>query len=277
MFKLLKKIKSNLFKDKRVALIKLEGIIIDSNYVPVVSKITELFEEVKKQGIKSLVLRINSPGGTVAASQELHDAIKKLKKEGVKVIASLGDVAASGGVYTAIAADKIVSNSGTVTGSIGVIIKTNVMKDLYKKIGVDHQIVKSGPYKDILSNSRYFTDEEKAILQELIDTTYNQFVEAIAQDRNIDIEKVKSFADGRIFTGVQAKEYGLVDEIGSQADAVDLAAKLAQIKGKPHVIEMSPKKTLWQKLTFTNIREFFESTGLSCIYSGVPLWLMPGV
>ncbi|HBH17583.1 MAG TPA: signal peptide peptidase SppA [Cyanobacteria bacterium UBA9579] len=270
--------KYKLFEDRRVALVKLEGIIVDAVNMPVATKILEAIDSVKKHDIKAMVLRINSPGGTVGASQEIYAAVKRLReKENIKVVVSFGDVAASGGVYVAAAGDKIITNPGTITGSIGVIIKTAVIKDLYQKIGVDHQVIKSGPYKDILSNSRYFTDEEKRILQELIDSTYNQFIETVATSRNLNVEHVKSFADGRIFTGLQAKEYGLVDEIGTQEDAVDLAAKLAEIKGKPHVVDMTPKKNFLQKITGTTLNEIFDNMGLGVTYSGVPLWLMPGI
>lgn len=279
MFKKLKeginKLKYTLFKDKRVALIKLEGVIIDSGYFPMASKIIESLKEVKELGIKTVVLRINSPGGTVGASQEIYSEIKKLQKEGIKVVVSLGDVAASGGLYIAVAGDKIVSNPGTVTGSIGVIIKSSVIKDLYKKIGIEHQVVKSGPYKDILSQTKFFTEEEKQILQELIDNTYDQFITSISENRNIDKEEVKKFADGRIFTGEQAKEYGLVDKIGSQSDAVDFAAELAEIKGEPVVIEVSPKKSILQKLTGTSMSEIMEKAGINSLHSRIPLWLMP--
>lgn len=270
------KAKYKLFADKRVALIKLEGIIIDTGAFPVASKIIESIESIKDMGIKTLVLRINSPGGTVGASQEIHNAIKRLQNDGVKVVASFGDVAASGGVYVGVAADKIVSNSGTVTGSIGVILKTNILKDLYKKLGIDHEVVKSGAYKDILSSLKYLSDDEKKILQELINSTYEQFVKVVAEGRNLEVEKVKSFADGRIFSGIQAKEYGLVDEIGSQSDAVDIAAKLAGIQGKPKVIELSPKKSFLQKVTGASLSEMLDNIGVSTLYSGIPLWIMPG-
>lgn len=273
----MKSLKYKIFKDKRVALVKLEGIIIDAGNLPVASKIIQALEDVKKRDIKAVVLRINSPGGTVGASQEIHSAIKRLQKEGIKVVVSFGDVTASGGVYVAVGADKIVSNPGTVTGSIGVIIKTNVVKDLYKKIGVDHQIVKSGPYKDILSNIKYLSEEERQILQDLIDNTYNQFVEVVAKGRDLSTEQVKKFADGRIFSGLQAKELGLIDEIGSLDDAVNLAAKLAGIEGKPRIEEFTPKKTLLQKVTGASMNELFDNLGLNSVYSGVPLWIMPGL
>ena len=279
MFKKLKdginKIKYTVFKDKRIALIKLEGIILDSGYLSSSSKIIESLKNVKTLGIKTIVLRINSPGGTVGASQEIYTEIKKLQKDGTKVVVSLGDVAASGGLYVAVAGDKIVSNPGTVTGSIGVIIKSSVIKDLYKKIGIEHQIVKSGPYKDILSQTRFFTDEEKTILQELIDVTYNQFIKTISENRNIDIEEVKKFADGRIFTGDQAKEYGIVDSIGSQSDAIDLAAELAEIKGEPVVIEITSKKSLLQKISGANVSALLEKAGINSVHSRIPLWIMP--
>lgn len=263
-----------LFKDKRVAYIRLEGIIADMANMPVATKVLESFDEVKKDEYKALVLRINSPGGTVGTSQELYKGIKRLQKEGVKVVASFGDVSASGGVYVGVGADKIVANPGTITGSIGVIIKTGVIKGLYDKIGIDHQVVKSGPYKDIISDTRYFTEEERAILQELIDVTYNQFVETIAKERNLDIETVKTFADGRIFTGAQAKELGLIDEIGSQADAVELAAELAGIKGEPKLVDLSPKKNILQKITGAEMNQVLENLGVGSLGSNIPLWLM---
>jgi len=269
------KIKYSLFKDNRIALIKLEGIILDSGYLSTSSKIIESLKNAKKLGIKTMVLRINSPGGTVGASQEIYTEIKKLQKEGIKIVVSLGDVAASGGLYIAVAGDKIVCNPGTLTGSIGVIIKSSVIKDLYKKIGIEHQVVKSGPYKDILSQTRFFTDEEKQILQDLIDVTYNQFIKTISENRNIELEEVKKFSDGRIFTGEQAKEYGLVDRIGSQTDAIDLAAELSEIKGEPVVIEIEPKKSFMQKITGASMSEVLEKAGIGGMYSRIPLWLMP--
>lgn len=270
-----KKLKSRLFADKRIGVIKIEGIILDSGPLSFASRVLESFERAKKQEIKTILLRINSPGGTVGASQEIYREIKKAQAEGVKVVASLGDVAASGGIYVAVGADKIVSNPGTVTGSIGVILKTNVVKELYKKIGLDSQVVKSGQYKDILSSTKYLSEEEKAILQELIDSTYRQFVEVIAENRKMDVEEVKKFADGRIFSGAQAKELGLVDELGSQSDAVDLAAKLARIEGKPDLVDLSPPKSFLQKVTGANISEILESMGISSIHKRTPLWLMP--
>ncbi len=269
------KLRYSISKDKRVGVIKVDGIILDTGPFPFAARIIDSFDILEKKGIKAVVLRINSPGGTVGASQEILREIKKCREKGIKVVASLGDVAASGGLYIAVGADKIVSNPGTVTGSIGVIIKNSVIKDLYKKIGIDNQIVKSGEYKDILSNTKYLSREEKAILQELIDSTYEQFIKEISENREIDINDVKKFADGRIFSGSQAKEYGLVDETGSLSDSVDLAAKLAGIKGKPVPVNISPRKTIMQKITGSNLVEILENAGLNAFYKRIPLWLMP--
>ena len=186
-------LKYRLFKDKRIGIIKIDGIILDTGPLPVATKIVDSFKTARKLNIKNIVLRINSPGGTVGASQEIYREIKKLQEDDVKIVASLGDVAASGGLYVAVGADKIVSNPGTVTGSIGVIIKTNVLKGLYKKIGIDSQIVKSGKYKDILSPTKYLSKEEKEILQELIDSTYEQFVETIAENQMYVMENVPKY------------------------------------------------------------------------------------
>ncbi len=271
---LFNKIKYHLFEDNRVGIIKVDGIILDGP-IPSASKVIKSLENAEKQGLNKIVLRINSPGGTVGASQEIYREIKKCREKGMKVVASLGDVAASGGLYIAAAADKIVSNPGSITGSIGVIIKTNVIKDLYKKIGIDSETVKSGEYKDILSNTKYLSEEEKSILQELIDSTYKQFVEIIAENRNIDIEEVKKFSDGRIFSGLQAKDLGLVDEIGSQSDAVDLIAKITGMKTKPITVDISPKKSFMQKLMGANIEEMLEKAGVNTYARTTLMWLMP--
>ncbi len=262
-------------KDNRIAVLRLEGIILDSQSLPIASKFMEQLEEVKKKKYKALVIKLNTPGGTVGASQEIFDQINRLKKEGIKVVMSMGDVAASGGVYVAMAGDKVVSNPGTITGSIGVIIKTNVTKNLYKKIGVDQQVIKSGQHKDMLSSMRYLSMQEKKLLQGLIDNTYEQFVKVVANSRKLEVTRVKEFADGRIFSGEQAKDFGLIDEIGSFADAVDIAAKLAGIEKEPVLVDICPrKKSLIQKLITASVSEFFENAGISSMYSGIPLWLM---
>jgi len=258
-----------------VAIVEIDGIITDSQFGASRAKVLEALEQVEHISARAAVVRINSPGGTVGTSQEIHQAIRNLREKGIPVVAALGDVAASGGVYVAVAADKIVSNPGTITGSIGVILKANNLRALYQKIGVESEVIKSGPYKDILSTFRPLTDEERALLQEVIDDTYGQFINAIAAGRNLPEEQVRSFADGRIFTGQQAKELGLVDEIGGLERAVELAAELAGIVGKPRKVEVEPRKRGFLSRLFSTMDRVELEWELVRGLSGIPLWLMP--
>ena len=199
----------------------------------------------KNPRVKAIILRINSPGGTVGATQEIYDEVKKARKKGIKVVASLGDIAASGGYYVACGADKIISNRGTITGSVGVYIGSLNIKDFMDKYGIKYNIVKSGQYKDILSVWKELSKEEKELLQETIDNVYFQFLSAVSEGRHISLDEVKKFADGRIFSGEQAKKIKFVDELGGFEDAKLLAGKLAGIKGEPFIIK-EPVRTLDQ-------------------------------
>ncbi len=201
-------------KKKQIAKIEITGAI-GSDTRKQVLKALETVEERKYPG---LLLRIDSPGGTVGDSQEIYYALKKLQKK-VKIIASFGNISASGGVYIGMGAEHIVANPGTITGSIGVILRGNNLERLLDKIGVSFKVIKSGPYKDILSFDRQLTIEEENILQALIDTSYDQFVTTVAEGRQLPVEKVKTFADGRIFTGQQALELGIVDRLGTEEEA----------------------------------------------------------
>ncbi|SMD04245.1 signal peptide peptidase SppA [Sporomusa malonica] len=187
--------------------------------------------------VKAVVLRINSPGGTVPASQEVGEELKKLRAAGKPVITSMADMAASGGYWLAACTDKIYANPSTITGSLGVYMPYSNWEELYKKIGVRQEKIKSGPHKDILSPDRQLTNEERAIIQDMVDDMYNQFVEVIAEGRHLDPAKVRQLADGRIYTGRQAKELGLVDELGNMYDAIDGAAAMVGIQGKPEIVE----------------------------------------
>lgn len=212
-------------KDK-IGVVPVEGVIADS------IEITENIEGfAEDDSIAAVVVRIDSPGGGVAASQEIYDAIVELKKK-KKVVISMGSVAASGGLLIACAGDKIVANPGTITGSISAIMQFANVEELLKKVGVKASVVKSGQYKDIGSPVREMTPEEKAILQELIDDIYQQFVDVIVRDRKLPREKVVAISDGRVFSGRKAKEYGLVDQLGDMASAARLAGSLAGKKGK---------------------------------------------
>jgi protease IV len=220
----------------RVALVKIEGLLISSDAV-----VEELHDYTEDSSIKAIVLRIDSPGGGVVAAQEIYNAVKNARKEGKKVIASLGSVAASGGYYIAAGADKIVANPGTLTGSIGVIMEFANVEKLLDKIGVKGMVVKAGQFKDVGSPFRDMTDQEKKLLQGVIDDVHAQFIDAVANGRNIPLDDVKAIADGRIFTGRQALKLKLVDKMGDLTESIQLAGTLAGIKGKPRIVEKKKK------------------------------------
>lgn len=187
------------------------------------------------EAIKAIVLRVDSPGGGVGPSQEIHAEIQRLRK--VKpIIASMGSAAASGGYYVAAPADLIFANPGTITGSIGVIMEFTNIQELLEKIGLRAQVVKSGEHKDIGSPVRPMSDDDRAILQAVIDDVHSQFVMAVAEGRELPPERVRELADGRIFTGRQAQELGLVDELGGLQAAIAKAGELGGIDGEPAVV-----------------------------------------
>lgn len=189
------------------------------------------------KGVKAIVLDINSPGGSVGAVQEIHSRILRVKKEKkIPFVALFGDVSASGGYYLGAACDKIVAHPGTLTGSIGVIFSVSNLQGLFEKIGYKSDPIKSGKHKDIGSPARPMTPEERQLLQAMIDDTYGQFVGAVAEGRKMSVEEVKPLADGRIYTGTQALNLKLVDQLGDSKDALMLAAQLGGIKDeKPKV------------------------------------------
>ncbi|MDB9423492.1 signal peptide peptidase SppA [Microcystis aeruginosa CS-564/01] len=226
---------------KQIARIEITGAIASDTR----QRVLKALEIVKERQYPALLLRIDSPGGTVGDSQEIYEALKRLQKT-TKIIASFGNISASGGVYIGMGANYIMANPGTITGSIGVILRGNNLERLLDKVGVSFKVIKSGPYKDILSFDRELTDEEERILQDMIDTSYQQFLQTVAGARNLDVNQVKSFADGRIFTGQQALELGVVDRLGTEEDARLWALELAGLppdKTKCQTIE-EPKPLL---------------------------------
>ncbi len=230
----------------RVALIRVEGVILDAQ-----ATIGELKQYSENPLVKAIVLRIDSPGGGVVPSQEIHDAVKRVKNKSNKaVIASMGTVAASGGYYIAAATDRIIANPGTLTGSIGVIMETTNLEGLLKKVGVEGVVIKSGRFKDVGSPLRKMSDEERKLLQSVMDDVHQQFIQAVADGRSLEPSEVEPLADGRIFTGRQAKEARLVDELGDLEDAIHIAADIAGIEGEPKVVE--PRKRF-------SIRDILES------------------
>lgn len=220
----------------RVALIRVEGVILDAQ-----TTISELKQYSENPLVKAIVLRIDSPGGGVVPSQEIHDAVKRVKNKSNKaVIASMGTVAASGGYYIAAATDRIIANPGTLTGSIGVIMEMANFEGLMKKVGVEGVVIKSGRFKDVGSPLRKMSDEERKLLQSVMDDVHHQFIQAVADGRSLEVSDVEPLADGRIYTGRQAKEARLVDELGDLDDAIHIAADIAGMEGEPKVVE--PRK-----------------------------------
>ena len=225
----------------RIALVRIEGVILDA---------ADTLEELKRYkdnpSVKAILLRIDSPGGAVVPSQEIYEEIKKIKKQtGKKIIVSMGTVAASGGYYIASASDRIVANPGTLTGSIGVIMELMNVEGLLKKVGLESVIIKSGARKDVGSPFRTMTLSEKEYLQSVMDDVHAQFIDAVVKGRGLRREAVVALADGRVFTGRQAMENKLVDELGDLDDALHVAGKMAGIQGEPRIIETKKKFSLF--------------------------------
>jgi protease IV len=227
---------------EKVGVVLVEGVITDAREVS-----QQLRDFAKDDSIRAVVLRIDSPGGGVAASEEIYGAVLELKKK-KQVVASMGSIAASGGYLIACAANRIIANPGTVTGSISAVMHFANVQDLMKKIGVQSSVIKSGKYKDIGSPTREMTQEEKVLMQGVVDDIYDYLLEIIARDRKIKKEDLKKIADGRIFTGRQAQKLGLVDELGDMEFSLSQAGKLAGIKGKPEAVYATKKKTTFWEL-----------------------------
>ncbi|MCF8080110.1 MAG: signal peptide peptidase SppA [Desulfobacterales bacterium] len=209
----------------KVGIIEIEGVILDARTV-----LEDLKRFREEDSVRAIVLRIDSPGGVVGPAQEIYREVRKTRDEKT-VIASMGSIAASGGYYVAAAAEGVMANPGTITGSIGVIIEYTNFKSLLDKIGLVPVVIKSGEYKDLASPVKPMSEEEREILQTFADQTHTQFIRAVAQGRGMDDGAVARLADGRIFNGEQARELGLVDRLGNLQDAVDWAAELAGIEG----------------------------------------------
>ena len=234
----------------QIAVLDLEGIIFDSRDFN-----DQLKEYGNRSGIKAVVLRINSPGGGVAASQEIYEAVKKFRAETKKkVVVSMSSVAASGGYYIACAADKIFANPGSITGSIGVIAEWYNYGDLLKWAKMQSIVIKSGELKDAGSPTRPLTDAEKAYFQGLINNMYDQFVGAVALGRKMNVQTVRHLADGRVYTGQEAKANGLIDEIGTFQDALSAATKMVGISGEPKLLSPPKRKLSLIDLLFGDSR-----------------------
>lgn len=252
----------------KVAIIEVEGMIVSAG-----KTIERLHAAADDASVKAVVLRIDSPGGGVGPSQEIHDEVVKLVQS-KPVVVSMGSLCASGGYYIAAPASRIFANPGTITGSIGVIMEFTNIQDLLDKIGLKNRVVKSGKHKDIGSPVRPMSAEDEAILQSLIDDVHSQFVEAVAAGRKLEVATVKPLADGRIFTGRQAQASGLVDELGNLESAIAAAAEMGGIVGEPKLIYPLPdEKGFWQDMVgeiALQVRKGLEgstSSGLQFVWS----------
>ncbi|MBW1897223.1 MAG: signal peptide peptidase SppA [Deltaproteobacteria bacterium] len=215
---------------EKVGVVEIRGLITDSRLT-----IKQLKKFRKDKDIKAVVLRIDSPGGGVGPSQEIYEEVKKTT-DLKSVVVSMGTVAASGGYYVAAAADHVMANPGTITGSIGVIMEFANVQELFKKIGLSAMVIKSGDYKDVGSPLREMTAAEKELLQDFVDNVHEQFITAVAEGRAMPKEAVRAIADGRILSGEQAQKLGLLDSLGNIEDAIALAAELGGIIGEPSVV-----------------------------------------
>ncbi|MFI5295692.1 MAG: signal peptide peptidase SppA [Thermodesulfovibrionales bacterium] len=254
----------NITLKSKVALVRIEGPILDSK-----NAVEEIKEFGKDSSIKAIILRIDSPGGAVAPSQEIYSEVKKAAAKKA-VVVSMGSIAASGGYYIACPATRIIANPGTLTGSIGVIMEIPNIEGLLTKIGVKTEVIKAGKNKDIGSAFREMKPEERELLQGVMDNVHEQFIKAVAEGRKLKIEDVRAFADGRIFTGEQAVEKGLVNELGTLEDATKIAAKLGGIKEEPEVVIKKDKVSFFELLRNNfpkEILDVFPSAKIKYLYS----------
>jgi len=221
---------------EKVGVVEIKGVIADAQ-----ETVSQLKKFRRNEDIKAIVLRIDSPGGGVGPSQEIYAEVRKTT-DTKKVVASMGAIAASGGYYVAAAADHVVANPGTITGSIGVLMEFSNVEELFRKIGLSAVVLKSGEYKDTGSPLRKMTPAERDLLQSFIENVHQQFVTAVAEGRKMPEESVRAIADGRIFSGEQAQKLGLLDSLGNMEDAIATAAKLGGIEGEPSVVYAEKKK-----------------------------------
>ncbi len=215
---------------EKIGIVEIEGVIVQSK-----DAMEDIVRFKENEAIRGVIIRINSPGGSVGPTQEIYREIKKLR-ENKKVYVSMGSVCASGGYYIATAGEKIFANPSTITGSIGVIMEYAVIEDLLKKIGIQAGALKSGEFKDTGSPLRQMRPEEKRYLQEVLNSIHEEFIKDVAEGRKMSLEETSKLSDGRIYTGRQAKQLGLIDTIGNFYDAVDAMKKVLEIKGKPELV-----------------------------------------
>ena len=241
-----------------IGIVEVYGAITESTGRVAIDRLEDWADN---SSIKAIVVHVNSPGGGVAISQELYDTMNRVRDETQKpIVVSMASVAASGGYYIACAADRVVANPGTITGSIGVIFQFNTFGELMEKVGIETETIKSGELKDVGNMSRRMTEKEELMLQSVVMDTYEQFVAVVAEGRGKDPEEIYPLADGSIFTGLQAYNLGLVDTLGGLNEAVLIAADLANIDGDPKVVRVQKRKELSIFDLMGNINELLKVT-----------------
>ncbi len=240
----------------KIAIVEINDVIVSSE---------KTVEQIKKfredKSIKAIVLRINTPGGGVAASQEIYEEVKRTRDGGKIVVVSMGSIAASGGYYIAVGSSLIVSNPGTLTGSIGVIAQFISIKDLAEKLGINQTTIKSGNLKDAGNPFREMNDSDKAYFQDVVDNSFGQFLDVVAKERKMDKETLLKYANGRVFTGLQAKEYGLVDSLGTFEDAIRITSKMAGIEGEPRIVREKKRFSFFEEMLGSKIEDVTDIKG----------------
>lgn len=240
----------------KIAVVEINDVIVSSeNTVEQIKKFRE------DKSVKAILLRINTPGGGVAASQEIYEEVKKTRDSGKIIVVSMGAIAASGGYYIAVGSSLIVSNPGTLTGSIGVIAQFISIKDLAEKLGINQTTIKSGNLKDAGNPFRQMNDTDKAYFQDVVDNSFMQFLDVVAKERKMDKETLLKYANGRVFTGLQAKEYGLVDSLGTFEDAIRITSRMAGIEGEPRIIRERKKFSFFEELMGSKIEDVTDIKG----------------
>jgi protease-4 len=237
-----------------IGVIEIEGTILSSKLI-----VKQLDKFDKRDDIKAIIVRLNTPGGSVAPSQEIYEKVKKIANYSEKpIVASIASVSASGGYYIAIGADRIIANPGSITGSIGVIMNFPIAKDLIEKIGFEFKTIKSGELKDAGSPYKYPTDKDEKYFKSIVDNLHNQFLKEVSTQRNIPIVELNKYADGRIFTGEQAYNINLIDTLGTFEDALNISKNLANISGETNLIYPKVNKSNLLKLFFEESRSFLN-------------------
>lgn len=234
----------------KIAIVELNDVIVSSEKT--VEQIKRFRED---KSIKAIILRVNTPGGGVAASQEIYEEVKKTRDSGKIIVVSMGSIAASGGYYISMGSSLIIANPGTLTGSIGVIAQFMSIKDLAEKLGISQTTIKSGNLKDAGSPFRQMNDSDKAYFQDVVDNSFSQFIEVVSRERKMDMETLKKYASGRVFTGLQAKEYGLIDSLGTFEDAIRITGKMAGIEGEPRIVREKKKFSFFEELLGSKIED----------------------